>query len=529
MEQREAVKELRMNLAEPDLIKARSVIASWLEHDWDSRRLVFELTRADEDVAVPMLAYIAAQSGKLDLVAPVLETKVTDAGYLITEALSIMSLEEIELIIPILQDNPSPRLIYGLCNAVGQVDAARRDALLRVALEGEHSLFIALYFALHNHIEAAEEALKDSYTAENLVVLANDVGRDQHLDVILLDLLTEGVKHLDNQTLVALVASPNTELRVRARALLIERGEDVLPQLYTVLEENKDKDHVILTLNILGQVGGEDTVKNIRAYLHKRPADANARFAAYEALADLPLLREPYALAAGLEDPDDSVRLAVMRAIDRNLNDRLTSGLINIVAAGNSAALDAVKLVLEGACKDVFRALVDQPFFQKIALSMLATRVHPETKIQFSNLLREMDKKDLADGLTAGEDKAKAEGTLVYAVDDSRMILMIYKSLLHNLGCEVRTYLGPDEAVAAVQEQKPDFIFTDLNMEGATGLDLARKLRLTYTKTELPIYLVTTQGESDDQRSAKDELLNGIINKPFREEDLKTAMESQGG
>ena len=101
----------------------------------------------------------------------------------------------------------------------------------------------------------------------------------------------------------------------------------------------------------------------------------------------------------------------------------------------------------------------------------------------------------------------------------------IYRSILHSLGCDPVLFELPAEAIKHVAEQKPDLIFTDLNMPDISGVDLAVAVRGQFGKAELPIIMVTTQNECQDNEAAYKAGINAILHKPFNEETLRTAME----
>lgn len=105
-------------------------------------------------------------------------------------------------------------------------------------------------------------------------------------------------------------------------------------------------------------------------------------------------------------------------------------------------------------------------------------------------------------------------------MDDSRLILKIYRTVLHNLGCESFLFKLPARALESVQKEKPDIILTDLNMPDITGIDLTREIRKKYSKEKLPIVMVTTQDESRDYESASDAGINDIMRKPFTESQV---------
>ena len=86
-------------------------------------------------------------------------------------------------------------------------------------------------------------------------------------------------------------------------------------------------------------------------------------------------------------------------------------------------------------------------------------------------------------------DKLKEENARlkIFAVDDSTMILNIYRTVLHNLGIDSEIFQFPAEALDKIKNEKPDVILTDLNMPEITGIDLTRNVREWYTKDKLPI------------------------------------------
>ena len=116
----------------------------------------------------------------------------------------------------------------------------------------------------------------------------------------------------------------------------------------------------------------------------------------------------------------------------------------------------------------------------------------------------------------------------VFAVDDSKMILNIYRGILHSLGCESTLYEFPAEALQAVKSNPPDLIFTDLNMPHINGIDLIREVRRQFDKTTLPIVMVTTQNETQDNEAAYDAGVNTIVHKPFTAEDLGKVLDDLG-
>lgn len=68
-------------------------------------------------------------------------------------------------------------------------------------------------------------------------------------------------------------------------------------------------------------------------------------------------------------------------------------------------------------------------------------------------------------------------------------------------------------------------VLTDLNMPDITGVQLTEEIRKKYTGEELPVIMVTTQNEANDNEAAQKAGINKIINKPFNAASLKQAMD----
>jgi hypothetical protein len=97
-------------------------------------------------------------------------------------------------------------------------------------------------------------------------------------------------------------------------------------------------------------------------------------------------------------------------------------------------------------------------------------------------------KPDLDDLTEDEEDQAGAAEVLV--VDDEVEVALALQSMLQERGYSVRTAIGAEEALEAVQARRPNLILTDVTMPGAMdGVALAREIRRT--DPDLPVVLIT--------------------------------------
>ena len=162
-------------------------------------------------------------------------------------------------------------------------------------------------------------------------------------------------------------------------------------------------------------------------------------------------------------------------------------------------------------------------------MKYISSRAHPEIQSHARQLLLRAGYEDLAKQIkptkmTDGQGKMK-----VFAVDDSRMVLTIYRTVLYNLGCESRLFEFPAGALEHLRKEKPDLILTDLNMPDITGIAFTQAVRKWYSKEELPIIMVTTQDEARDTEAAFGAGVNDILQKPFTPGHIGKVLEKYNG
>ncbi|HEY9765012.1 MAG TPA: response regulator [Chroococcales cyanobacterium] len=329
-----------------------------------------------------------------------------------------------------------------------------------------------------------------------------------------LDLLGQAIEHL-NQAL----RSHHVAVRGRAKSHLIRLGPAAVPLLLPNLVD-PDIDFLIHTLNALGEIGDRRAVKPIRQLLQKEPEDANVRFAAYETLGMIPLAQEAYALAEGLSDPVPHVRLAAARAIERNYGKVLATGIENLLQ--DPTLFEGItRAFLDSQCDRVFESLLQQESFRKPAFSYLRGEAHPDVVSHFARLLREKGFSAWAEEIGRNVNSLPSNRFSILAVDDSRMILNIYKTTLFQLGHQAELFEFPERALERLKEEKPDLLITDLNMPGLNGIEVARLARTLYAKEHLAILMVTTQNRLEDRSEAHAAGVDAILLKPFTKESLK--------
>lgn len=110
----------------------------------------------------------------------------------------------------------------------------------------------------------------------------------------------------------------------------------------------------------------------------------------------------------------------------------------------------------------------------------------------------------------------------ILVVDDFSTMRRIIKNLLRDLG-----YTNTAEAddgntgLPLLQSSKFDFLITDWNMPGMTGIELLKAIRADPSLASLPVLMVTAESKREQIIEAAQAGVNGYIVKPFTAGTLK--------
>jgi two-component system chemotaxis response regulator CheY len=114
----------------------------------------------------------------------------------------------------------------------------------------------------------------------------------------------------------------------------------------------------------------------------------------------------------------------------------------------------------------------------------------------------------------------------ILIVDDFSTMRRIIKNLLRDLGF-TNTAEADDgkTALPILQAGTFDFLVTDWNMPGMTGIELLRAVRADERLSDLPVLMVTAEAKRDQIVEAAQAGVNGYVVKPFTAAALKGKIE----
>ena len=104
----------------------------------------------------------------------------------------------------------------------------------------------------------------------------------------------------------------------------------------------------------------------------------------------------------------------------------------------------------------------------------------------------------------------------ILIVDDFSTMRRIIKNLLRDLGfTNVQEADDGTTALPMLQSGNFDFLVSDWNMPGMTGIDLLRAVRADPQLASLPVLLVTAESKREQIVEAAEAGVNGYVVKPF--------------
>ena len=124
--------------------------------------------------------------------------------------------------------------------------------------------------------------------------------------------------------------------------------------------------------------------------------------------------------------------------------------------------------------------------------------------------------------LTAAPERTAAStvptGLAVLLVEDNLQVREFAEELLRDMGCEVISAAGGEEALRLLEERAVDLVFSDVVMPNMSGVELARRIR--DVKADVPVLLAT--GYSDEIVKSGREF--AVVPKPYGPRDLGEAI-----
>jgi CheY-like chemotaxis protein len=108
----------------------------------------------------------------------------------------------------------------------------------------------------------------------------------------------------------------------------------------------------------------------------------------------------------------------------------------------------------------------------------------------------------------------------VLVIEDDDDVLDLLDGHLTRLGCRVSRATDGEQGVATAVAERPDVIFVDMVLPGIDGREVADRLRSDTRTADCKIVVTSVL----DPQDLDDRRFDGILTKPFRRADIRTAL-----
>ena len=103
----------------------------------------------------------------------------------------------------------------------------------------------------------------------------------------------------------------------------------------------------------------------------------------------------------------------------------------------------------------------------------------------------------------------------ILVVEDQADNRRILRDMLSNAGYELVEAESGEEALMAVEAQRPDLILMDIQLPIMDGYEATRRIKSNPGMKEIPIIAVTSYALSGDEGKARAAGCNAYVTKPF--------------
>ncbi|MBD1893619.1 response regulator [Coleofasciculus sp. FACHB-129] len=122
------------------------------------------------------------------------------------------------------------------------------------------------------------------------------------------------------------------------------------------------------------------------------------------------------------------------------------------------------------------------------------------------------------------------DGLQILVVDDEADARELLKSILEQYGAEAIPAASAEEAIATIQQSKPDLLISDIGMPNEDGYSLIRRVRaLEAEKGQIPSVALTAYVRADDQKAALSAGFQSHVAKPIDPTELIAVVASLVG
>ncbi|MCJ8269260.1 MAG: response regulator, partial [Psychrosphaera sp.] len=162
------------------------------------------------------------------------------------------------------------------------------------------------------------------------------------------------------------------------------------------------------------------------------------------------------------------------------------------------------------------------------SFSLLASQEAPEnTQILIPKLYNNQNSTAVEKSLVDQTELSGGEDFNIMVVDDEPLNLQIVLNHLAKSACNITPCQSGTEALALIEQQKPDLVLLDVMMPNLDGYQTCRQIRQHYSTYQLPVIFLTARNQLKDLVEAFDSGGNDYLSKPFFKDELLARVQVQ--
>ena len=127
-------------------------------------------------------------------------------------------------------------------------------------------------------------------------------------------------------------------------------------------------------------------------------------------------------------------------------------------------------------------------------------------------------------GSTSARNSGSRHGSRILVVEDEEPISQLLAYNLQKEGFAVATAADGEEALLAVEENRPDLVLLDWMLPNVSGIELCRQIRARPATRDIPVIMLTARGEEEDRVRGLDVGADDYVTKPFSMSELVARM-----
>lgn len=112
-----------------------------------------------------------------------------------------------------------------------------------------------------------------------------------------------------------------------------------------------------------------------------------------------------------------------------------------------------------------------------------------------------------------------ASNSILIIEDDLKLVELLSWHMARE-GFDVRTTPDGEEGLVMAQETPPDLVLLDWMVEGVSGIEVCRRLRLMKSTANVPIIMITARAEEADRVRGLETGADDYVTKPFSPREL---------